>query len=146
AVRFPQLVGTASFKVKAERSHGFDEAIALAVEGLPAGYAAEVKPVEKGQGEVEIKLTGPAAPIEAEQRFRIVGTATFQNQPKRVVLGDVALRVVPPLEVAVTPAGPLVAGGSQKVTLQVTRYGEEKPAVAIAWQGWPIGVEAPAEI
>lgn len=146
AVRFPQLVGTASFKVKAERSHGFDEAIALAVEGLPGGYAAEVKPVEKGQGEVEIKLAGPVAPIEAEQRFRIVGTATFQNQPKRVVLGDVALRVVPPLEVAVTPAGPLVAGGSQKVTLQVTRHGDEKPAVAIAWQGLPIGVEAPAEI
>ena len=41
-VLLPQLVGTNTFKVKAEKLNKFDDAIALKVEGLPEGISAEV--------------------------------------------------------------------------------------------------------
>lgn len=146
AVLFPQLVGASTIKVKVERSNGFEEAVALAVEGLPPGFAVgEVKPIEKGKGEIDIALTGPAAVAEGDYPIRIRGSATHQNQPK-TIHHDAVLRVVKPLQVSLTPAGPLVAGGMQKAKLVVTRFGEEKQLVQIALDNLPPGVTVPADI
>lgn len=146
AVEFPQLIGSTTFEVKAERMNKFEEAIALAVEGLPAGFSAEAKPIEKGQGAVAVTLTGPGTLAEGTYRFRVRGNATFQNQPKQVVLNDLPLRVIKPLKVAGETAEPLTAGGKQTVKVRLTRFGEEKPAVAIAFENLPLGVSAPADL
>lgn len=144
-VAFPQLVGATTFKVKAERMHGFDEQITLAVEGLPAEVTAEVKPLEKNVGEVELKLSGPATAAEGEHRFRIVGRGNFRAQPKEFAL-EVPLRVVKPLAVSVEMAGPLPQGAAQKLKAKLTRYGQESPEVVISLRGLPAGVTAPAEM
>lgn len=146
AVLFPQLVGASTIKVKVERSNGFEEAVALAVEGLPPGFAVgEIKPIEKGKAEIDIALTGPAAVAEGDYPVRIRGSATHQNQPK-TLLHDAVLRVVKPLQVSLTLAGPLVSGGMQKAKIVVTRFGEEKQPVRIVLENLPPGVTVPAEI
>ncbi|MBL9124928.1 MAG: PPC domain-containing protein [Planctomycetaceae bacterium] len=146
SIAFPQLVATATFTVKAERLNGFVDPIALAVEGLPAGFTAEIKPIEKDKTDAAIVLKGPAAAAAAVHRLRVVGNGTHQNQPKQVVVGDVALRVIPPLEITLAPAGALPAGGTQKVKVTARFFNDEKPAVTLAWSELPSGVTGPESI
>jgi len=146
SIAFPQLVATATFTVKAERLNGFVEPIALAVEGLPAGFTAEIKPIEKDKTDAAIVLKGPAAAAAAVHRLRVVGNGTHQNQPQQVVVGDVALRVIPPLEITLTPAGALPAGGTQKVKVTARFFNDEKPAVTLTWSELPSGVTGPVSI
>lgn len=140
SIPFPQLVGTSTFTVKAERLAGFVEPIALAVEGLPPGFTAEVKPIEKDKTDAAVVLKGPAAAAVAVHKLRLVGNGTHQNQPKQVVLAEVPLRVIPPLEITLTPAGPLVAGAAQKVKVTARFFSDEKPAVTLVWSQLPSGV------
>lgn len=146
SIVFPQLVGRAAFDVRAERLAGYQGPIALRVDGLPPGFSAEVKSIEKDQNEATIVVTGPPAAAPATHRLRVVGSATHQNQPKQVVLGDLPLRVTQPLEIAVAPAGPLAAGGTQKVKFTARLFNEEKPAMTITWVELPPGVTGPESI
>ena len=145
-VWLPQLVGLGKFTIHADRLNGFAEAIALNVDGLPPGVSAEVKPLEKDKADIEVILRGPAALAEGEYRFRVVGAAAFQEQPKQVVLGDVRLAVGPPLRVTFEPAGPITTGATQKCKIKLQRAGEESPAVAVSLRNLPLGITAPAEL
>lgn len=144
-VLLPQIAGAATITIKAAKSNGFNDAIAIAFEGLPPGVAATAAPIPQGQAQVAIPLTAPAALAEGDYKFRIVGTATFQNQSKRVVLGDVPLRVVKPFEVSVAPAGPMTRGAAQKIKFSVARTAAAGP-VAIRFKHAPAGLNLPAEI
>lgn len=146
-VPLPQLVGSSTFKLKVTKLNKFDDKITLAVSGLPAGVTATVPPsIDKGAALANITLQGPAALAPGEYTFRITGSATFQNQPKTVTLGDVKLRVVDPVGVTVTPAGPLTPGGKQKVKIALTRYAAEKEAATIAFKDLPKGITVPANL
>jgi hypothetical protein len=144
-VLLPQVIANSSFKVKAEKLNKFDDAIALAVEGLPAGVTAEVKPIEKGKPEATVTLKGAETLAEGEHKFKLTGKATFQNQPKSVVLGDVVLRVVKPLTATAAIAGPVAPDGKQTLKVSVTRVGDFKGPIALALKNLPEGVTAPAE-
>jgi hypothetical protein len=144
AVPFPQLIATTSFKVTVKKLNKFDDKIDLAVEGLPATFTTKVAAIDKGKAEAVVEVTGPKALAEGTYPLRIVGSATFQNQPKKVTLADVALEVVAPLGVTVTPAGPLTAGGKQKVKVKLNRLGGEKAPVAVSFKNLPQGVTAAA--
>jgi len=137
-------VGATTFTIKAEKLNGFDDPIAVAVEGLPAGFAAEVKPIEKGKADTAVTLRGPATLSPATFNVRVIGNASFQNQPRQIIIQPVPLKVVPPLVIGVQLAGPLNAGATQKAKVVLTRFGEAKPPVALTWQQLPLGVSAPA--
>lgn len=139
-----QLVGAGSIVVKATKSNGFDEPIALAVDGLPPGVTVTAAPVDKGQPQVTLAVAGPSTLAEGDYPFSVVGTATLQNQTKQVVASG-WLQVVQPIAVAVTPAGPMAAGSTQKVKLQLTRHGGAAGPVTVALVNLPPGVTAPAE-
>lgn len=145
-VPFPQLLGTTSFKVKATKLNKFDDKITLSVEGLPAPFAAKAAAIDKGKAEAVIEIAGPRALAEGEYPIRVVGSATFQSQDKKVVLEDLLLRVVKPLSVTLTPAGKLPAGGKQKVKIHVAFAGDAKGAVKLGFLGLPKGVAAPKEL
>lgn len=145
ALRFPRLVGSSTFTVKTERLNGFEEGVTLRVEGLPPGVTADVKPIEKGQAETVVTLTGPALLSDAPYEIQCVGDATFQNQPKQVVLAKVPFQVVDPLEVAGQLDAPLAPGATATMKLRVTRYGDAAP-VRVAFAGLPQGISAPAEL
>ena len=78
--------------------------------------------------------------------FRVIGTATYQNQPKRVILDKIVLRVVKPVQVAITPVGALVVGGKQSIKVQLTRYGDAKGPVVVRFKQLPLGVTGPADV
>jgi hypothetical protein len=144
-VLFPQIAAAATVTVKTTKANGFDDNITLALEGLPAGVTATAAPIAKGQTQVAIPLAGPGALAEGDYKFRIVGSATFQNQPRQVVLGDVVLRVVKPFEISVAPAGAMNRGAAQKIKFTVTRTAAAGP-VAIRLKHIPAGLSLPAEI
>jgi hypothetical protein len=142
-VQLPRLVGTGTFKVKVEKLNKFDDAIALAVEGLPQGVTAEVKPIEKGKAEAVVTLKGADKLPPGEHKFKLTGSATFQNQPKQVVLGETPLEIVNPLAVTAAAAGPVAPGGKQKVKVTVTRFGDHKAPIALSWKVLPSGITLP---
>jgi hypothetical protein len=143
-ILFPQLVGTTTITVTAEKLNGFNDVVNLAIEGLPAGLTAEVQPIAAGQPTVAFNLTGPADLPEGEHLVKLTGTAVFNNQPRTVVLEGVPLRVIKPLVVAVAPAGPIARGATQKVKVTVTRFGDDKGPVTLEFRNLPTGVTAPA--
>jgi hypothetical protein len=146
-VLFPELVGTANFKVKLKRLDGnFKAPISVAVENLPEGITAEIKPVGKGEAEYDVTLKGPDRLPESLPALRIVGTGEHNNQTKRVVLADVPLTVVKPLAVSVAPAGPIAPGGQQKIKITATRMTDEKTPIALVWRKRPAGIDAPADV
>lgn len=145
-VPYAQIVGVGSFKIQAKRLNKFEEKIDLAVEGLPPGVTAKIAAIDKGKGEVDVELSGVAALAEGEHVFRVVGSATFQNQPKRVVVDKIVLRVVKPVQVAITPVGVLAVGGKQSVKVQLTRDGDAKGPVVVRFKQFPLGVTGPAEL
>ncbi|HEV3136689.1 MAG TPA: LamG domain-containing protein, partial [Pirellulales bacterium] len=107
----PSAPGT--LKVQLTRTGGFDDKVNLVAEGLPAGVTAKAAAIEKGKAEVDLEFTSPQAIAPGKHPFRLVGTATFQNQPGRIVLDQVALDG-PPIAIAFAAAGPLAVGGKQK--------------------------------
>lgn len=140
----PQSVGGGTLTVKAEKLNGFADVINLAVEGLPEGVTAAVQPVAADQPQVALVLTGGENLPEGDHVLRVTGSAVFQNQPRSVVLADVPLKVIKPLGVSLSPAGPIVAGGTQKVKVTIVRYGDNNGAVALTFKNLPTGVTAPA--
>lgn len=146
AIPFPQIVGATNFKVSATKLNKFDDKITLEVEGLPSGVTAKVPAIEKGKPDATIELTGPASLAEGDYPIRIVGSGNFQNQPKRVVIDNVVLRVVKPVQVALAPAGPMAAGGKQSVVVKLTRMGDANGAAIVRFKNLPTGIVAPAEV
>lgn len=145
AIAFPRLVSASTFTIKTERLNGFEDAIALTVEGLPAGVTAEVKPLEKGQNEAVVTLTGPALLSDLPYPLQLVGQATFRNQPKRIVLANIPMQVVDPLQVRGQLPTTLTAGATSPLKIQVTRYGDAAP-VRVTLANLPAGITAPDEI
>lgn len=145
-VAYPDLVGAANFKVQLKRLDGaFKAPISVAIENLPAGVTAEVKPVGNGEAEYAVTLKGPEKLPDALPPLRIVGTGEHNNQTKRAVLAEVPLAVVKPLAISVAPAGPIAPGGQQKLKITATRMSDEKTPITLAWRKRPTGIDAPAE-
>jgi hypothetical protein len=145
SIAFPRLVGTSTFTIKSERLNGFEEGIALSLEGLPPGVTADIKPLEKGQNEVAVSLTGPALLSDNPYPLQLVGQATFRNQPKRIVLADVPFKVVDPLQARGEQSSPLTAGASSPLKVQITRFGDAAP-VRVSLANLPPGVTSAGEV
>jgi len=138
-IEYPQLVGEVRFQVRAKRSAGFKGAIALAVDRLPDGLTAEVKPIPENQDAAQIVLRGPKALVQGQYHFRIVASAAHQNQPRRVELVEVPLRVVAPVALK-TGTWKLSPGAKQTVKLTVIRRGHEKSVIQLDWRRLPPGI------
>ncbi len=78
-------------------------------------------------------MTSAQAIPPGKYPIRLVGNATFQNQPQQFAVDGVSIDG-PPVSIAFAPAGPLPVGGKQKGTL--TFAGDVQPvAAAAAYQG-----------
>jgi Concanavalin A-like lectin/glucanases superfamily/Bacterial pre-peptidase C-terminal domain len=132
----------AAVKVALTRSNGFEEKVTLAVEGLPAGVTAKAAAIEKGQKEASLELTSTQPIPPGKYPLKIVGSATFQNQPQTFVFDKVAIDG-PPIGIAFAPSGPLPPGGKQKGTL--TFAGDVQPVAPTATyqSGVTRGAEGP---
>lgn len=137
-----QPAAAGSLKVQLTRANGFAEKVDVSVEGLPAGVTAKAAAIDKGKTEVALEITSPQAIPPGKHAFKLVGSATFQNQPQTFVFDQVALQG-PPIAIALAPAGPLAVGGKQKAVLSFA--GEIQPVAATATyqSGVTRGAEGP---
>jgi hypothetical protein len=123
----------AALKVMLTRSNGFEDNVSLAVADVPGGVSAAPVAIEKGKTEAAIELTSAQALPPGKHKIKLVGSATFQNQPQQFVLDAVTIDG-PPVAVAFAAAGPVPVGGAQKGTL--TFAGDVSPvAVSAAYAG-----------
>lgn len=139
-IDYPQLVGKASLKLKATRKGKFVDAIALTVEGLPPGISLKPVTVERNKPEATLEFSGPGSLAEAEYALRLIGKATFDNQPGEVTIDNIKLRVRRPLSIEAVAQGKLVRGQGQPVRIRVVRLGNDKQPIQLAWQDLPPGV------
>ncbi|HEV3024260.1 MAG TPA: LamG domain-containing protein, partial [Pirellulales bacterium] len=142
ALALTQPSAKASLKVQTTRSNGFDDVINLAVEGLPAGVTAAAASIPKGKNDAALELTSAQAIAPGKYPIRVVGSATFQNQPQTFALDQVALEG-PPIAIAFAPAGPLAVGGKQKGVLSFAGQVQPVAASATYQSGVTRGAEGP---
>jgi hypothetical protein len=133
---------TGSLTVQVTRSNGFEDAVNVALEGLPAGVTAKPAAIAKGQTEVAVELASASAIPPGKHPVKLVGSAAFQNQPQRFVVDQVALEG-PPIAVSFSPAGPLPVGGKQAATLSFAGELAPLPAAANYLSGVTRGAEGP---
>lgn len=95
AMSLPQGKGPTTFKIQLTKANGFDDKVTLAVAGLPAGVAAKVPAIEKGQTEATIELSSAEAIPPGKYAFQVTGSAVFQNQPRTVTLAELMLESTP---------------------------------------------------
>jgi hypothetical protein len=131
---------TSTVNVSVARTNGFEDAVSVAVAGLPEGVTAKPAQIEKGQNEVAVELTSAKAIPPGKHPIKLVGNASFQNQPQEFAFDQAAI-TGPPVALAFAPAGALPVGGKQKGTL--TFQGDVTPIAAAA--GYQGGVTRGAE-
>ena len=134
-IELVQLLGKTSFTVKATRLEKFADAIALAVEGLPAGFQLKTAAIDKGKNEVTLEVVAPRTIAEGDYPSAWSAQGRILGQPGRAAL-DLTLGVVRPLAVKVTTMGKLPIGGKQKLKVQIVR-GDGRP-LAPCVLIWPI--------
>lgn len=140
---------SATVKVVAERGAEIDEEIALAItpaqNGLPPGITAAVKPIPKGQNEVEIVFSGNNQAPLGEFTANLAATHKKGNVTVAQPVPGVGLSLQAPLTMSVDAAGgKLPAGGTLKVKVAVRRNPALSAPVAVTFQNLPSGVSAPA--
>jgi hypothetical protein len=144
---FPQLVGASTFDVNVKRiNEAFKDAVSIVVEGLPAGITAKVAPIGDGSKAVRVSLTGPTNLSNGEFPIRIVGTGTFQEQSRKVILDNLKLHTTKPLVVSVAMAGGIVAGGEQEAEVKLQRFGDNPQPVRLQVSEGPEGLAVPISI
>lgn len=73
--------GEAKLKIDADRLGGFNEAIAIAVEGLPPGATVPETAIPAGGASVELIFKADASATIGPARLTIRGTAALESQP-----------------------------------------------------------------
>lgn len=139
----PQVLGTATVKVKATRLDKFDGPIELAVESLPPSFQLKPAKIDKGKTEVALELAIPPATAAGDYPLRLVGTGENKDQPGKVEL-DVAVRVRPPLALKVPESLELVAGKGGKLRIEAARTAQPASDIELAVSGLPGSVQVKA--
>ncbi|HEX3724626.1 MAG TPA: LamG-like jellyroll fold domain-containing protein, partial [Pirellulales bacterium] len=142
AVALVSAATPVSLKVQLSRSHGFDDKVDLRVEGLPKPATAKAAAIEKGKTEAALELISPQAIPPGSHKVRVIGTATFQNQPQEFVLDQVDV-LGPPIAIGLAALGPLPAGGKQKATLSLAGQIQPVAPAATYASGVVRGAEGP---
>ena len=126
AVLIPRYVGEVYFTVRVrDRTDGFKSAVALRVEGLPAGFSAgggDRAVSRSDNNEYRFQLRGPAEMDLGTSEIQIIGEASFKGQTKEVTLAKIPLSIIEPLIITAAPKGNARPGTMLKVDVQARRF------------------------
>jgi hypothetical protein len=142
SVALPAANKPVNLPVQVTRANKFDDKIDLKIDGLPAPATAKPAAIEKGKADAAIEITSPQPIPPGRHLVRVIGSATFQNQPQEFVLDQIAIEG-PPLAIALAAAGPLPVGGKQKATLTLTGQVQPVAAAALYQSGVTRAAEGP---
>jgi hypothetical protein len=102
----PSSANEAVFQVKANRRAGFNDEIALKLEGVPEGISATIDKIPSGGGEANVKLiaSDKAAITTNEIQLHLTGVGTFKDKTYRFKAPAIGLQVNAPEAVEVKTA------------------------------------------
>lgn len=137
----------ATVKVVAERQDGYDEPIELAVtpakNGLPNGVTAALKPIPKGQNEVEATFSANEKAPLGEFTATLVGTHKKDKATVTETVPGIGLKLDQPFQLSADVGdGKLKRGGNIKIKVTVKRNPALAGAVALTFDNLPKGVTA----
>jgi hypothetical protein len=140
---------SAKVKIIAERQEGFDEPIALAVTpekaAVPDGIAPALKPIEKGQNEVEVVFSATDKAPLGEFTGVIVGTMKKGDANLVQPAGGIALKLDEPFRLRLDMGEAKVTkGGTLAVKAIVERNPSFAGAIALAVENLPGGITTQA--
>ena len=145
-VKLTPGVAAGSFKVTAKRLNKFADAVALAVEGLPKGFTAKAEPIAQGKNDIAVTITGPADAAPGEHAFKLVGSATYENQPQQVTLDKLVLKVTPAVQLELAGPATVEPGKTAKLKLTLKRGADQVKELTLAVKNLPAGVTAPEKL
>ena len=145
-VKLTPDLGPATVKVTAKRLNKFADAVTLAVQDLPKGFAAKLEPIAQGKNDVAVTITAPADAAPGEHAFKLVGTATYFNQPQQFTLDKLVLKVAPAVRLELAGPATVEPGKTAKVKLTVERGSDQVKELTLALKDLPAGVTAPEKL
>lgn len=119
----------------------FKEAVALIHSELPSGWTVATK-LDKDV--MEISLKRPAGLPEGQHKLRFLWYGDFKGRAQ-VFESNVAVRLIDPLQVTVSPATGIKPGEQTKMQVEIVR-GAEPQAVTLKLLNLPVGVSGPESI
>lgn len=147
----PRGSGKAVVRLTPERTNGeFKDPLTVIPLEVPAPLQLAVKQNEQPPSEnYELALTAPADMAEAEHKIRVLAFGQFGGRGQKVVK-EFPVRVVTPMTLSVTPAGPVLIGQKQKLKVAVSRFSEgdqvPRQPITIRCAKLPPGVTGPGDI
>jgi hypothetical protein len=124
-----------------------DAPLTVLLTKLPPGISGEVKRVGNGPQETYEVTLKSAKDIPAGQHaLRYFTYAEHAGISQALASNDVAVTVVDPLSLTVAPAGPLVAGMTQRIKLSVVRNADDRHPVELKFKSLPPGVTGPPAV
>ena len=146
-VYFPRHVGEVYFTVRVkDRTKGFQDQVALRVEGLLEGFSASGgdRAVSRSDNnEYRFQLRGPTEMEVGTREIQIVGEATFKGQTREVSLTKLPLRIIEPLILTATTKGNARPGSKHEVSVNARRFvpraGGDMKAITLKLADAPTG-------
>jgi hypothetical protein len=148
-ITFLRQIGQTQLTLAMQRTEATFKDVPLTVlmPKVPKGMTAEVKRNGNGPAETyDIILKGAKDLPAGRHTLRYFTYAELATTGLAVVSNDVVVTIADPLAVTVTPAGPIVAGMTQKVKLAIARRGDDRHPVELKFKSLPPGVTAPEKI
>jgi len=139
-------LGAATLKVSAKRLNKFADAVTLAVQDLPQGFTAKLEPIAQGKNDVAVTITAPADAAPGEHSFKLVGSATYFNQPQEFTLDKLVLKVTPAVQLELAGPATVEPGKTAKLKLTLKRSAEQVKELTLAVTNLPAGVTAPEKL
>jgi hypothetical protein len=128
--------------LRATRTSGFSDEIAISPVALPQNVTAAVKSIPKGQDEVQIQLSPAANAPLGQFAIGFAGKAKFQNKEFNVISHPIYLELALPFELAVEPQQVrVVQGGKAQIRVMATRRAYQGP-IAVEIRSLPANVTA----
>ncbi len=139
----------AIIKVIATRDKDYDEQITLAVtpahNGLPGGISAALKPIPKGENEINIVFSANNKAPLGDFTANLTGTLEQGKEKISQPVPGIGMKLQRPLSVkAGVETDRLMRGGQLKVIVSVERNPSLKGPVVVTFQNLPKGVTAVA--
>ncbi|GBC91637.1 hypothetical protein HRbin15_00091 [bacterium HR15] len=136
-----QQGGSVGATVRITRVGGFNETVALSLQGAPNGVSASFTPssLAPGQNSATLTLQATAQAVPGTYQLTMVGTASF-TRTARLTL---EVRVPPDFLIALNPSSVSVAqGGTTTVRVAISAVGGFNDAVSLSAMNLPPGVSA----
>lgn len=138
---------SATVKIIADRTEGWDADIALAVNpaknGLPAGITVNAQPIKAGSNEIELTFSATDKAALGEFTAALSGTVKKDKDTQTLSTPGLTLKLQPALSVTVEPSeGKVTKGGELKLKVTLSRNPALAAPVVLSAVNLPKGVAA----